>query len=655
MNVSLKQVGAKFRLQTDEGGILRQLGPRKLSKNVAEYRLAILNGEEPYDYSDDPTSPEAEAAVTAAIDSYVATQNKNIVTAQDKIDAAEADKVTQQQVIADNQAILDNPEATEEEKAAAQAAITAAEKKIASDESTITLQEKNIATYEDNIANAATKVTSVTISDVPEILTLNDSGYKTTVKADFSTRELTTIQANEKISKDTTIINSGATANLVLDLGISNAILSGNWDVVTVKSVANLTIGTNVKVHEIVIEKGTAKVNNAYVGDNVDNVLEKGGKVVANDPIEATSATSFISNPRIVTVSRGKELSVKNTAFGALTLGHFDFQNNGAVELTGTSGGIIIRGTDVLVDFNGDGSWTSLKNPTVWCGSANAKVRILGGKFFGPNSAECIYCELGLIEIFGGEFHNVPAEGEKNFLLNCKDNNYQSGKANIKVYGGRFYGFNPAANAAESVDMTTNFVAEGFKSIEVGVEESTGLTIYEVVPDSMDPFRKIKEDALVVAEDYPNARSQYFYEAELHLNNTIDEDAEFEINYLRDIHQVIIPVDDEAVTHDVVVFTHSSEGDEKEVYPGASIWGDAEVDVASLNFTFEDAFNVAKKSEFEKPHNKVITLRKPVGQYENPQYIFGNDATGLIFVDAVTGTATWIDPVDYAVSEFRSE
>ena len=36
------------------------------------------------------------------------------------------------------------------------------------------------------------------------------------------------------------------------------------------------------------------------------------------------------------------------------------------------------------------------------------------------------------------------------------------------VYGGKFYGFNPAANGAESSDMSTNFVAEGYKSVDCG-------------------------------------------------------------------------------------------------------------------------------------------------------------------------------------------
>ena len=45
-----------------------------------------------------------------------------------------------------------------------------------------------------------------------------------------------------------------------------------------------------------------------------------------------------------------------------------------------------------------------------------------------------------------------------------------------------------------------------------------------------------------------------------------------------------------------------------------------------------------------KPHSKVCVLRKAVGPKEaNVQYIFGNE-DGAVFVDAVTGDVTDVDP-----------
>ena len=163
-------------------------------------------------------------------------------------------------------------------------------------------------------------------------------------------------------------------------------------------------------------------------------------------------------------------MTFKSITSGILTSGHYVIENNAKIEFTSTSsaaaGGFMYRGLDLTIDMKGDGEYRSLTNPLFWLSDARAVVNIYGGKFFqGGNSNECIYAENGVINIFGGEFHNVKEEGKKDFLLNCLDKNYAAGTAKINVYGGKFYGFDPAANAAESADMTTNFVAEGYKSV----------------------------------------------------------------------------------------------------------------------------------------------------------------------------------------------
>ena len=104
----------------------------------------------------------------------------------------------------------------------------------------------------------------------------------------------------------------------------------------------------------------------------------------------------------------------------------------------------------------------------VWANGG--KVTIKGGKFYnnGDNS-DLIYASNGSqVEIFGGEFYaneNKGAEGTKNEhpALNIKD--ADRANTSIKVYGGKFYGFDPAKNVSEGPD--TNFVAEGYVSVEV--------------------------------------------------------------------------------------------------------------------------------------------------------------------------------------------
>ena len=495
-----KKIGEKYRIQTDKGGFLRQMGPRKLSKDRAEYRLALLNGEEPYDYVNDPTSPETSAANQATIDNYVASQDAAIATAQSKIEADNATIAEQNAaieaangVIAEQQAILDNPEATEEQKAAAQAeietqnaAITAAQKKIASAERDITLQKKKIATAKANKADAANKAPATAITEVPEVLVLDNTpkkGYD--IEADFSVNENTVIKANEKVKGGIKLNNTGEPANVTIDVGNSDITLAANsnWNEVYVKSVANdtLTVAASTHINKLIIEKGRVWVNNALISDCIDEVEIKGGKVEANPEIIASKASDFYSKPSVVKINNN--LTFKSITSGIFTSGHHVIENNAKIEFTSTSstaaGGFLYRGLDLTIDMKGDGEYRSLTNPLFWLSDAKAVVNIYGGKFFQDgNSDECIYAESGIINIYGGEFHNVKEEGKKDFLLNCFDKNYAAGTAKIVVYGGKFYGFDPAANAAESADMTTNFVAEGYKSV---YNEEEGY--YEVVKD----------------------------------------------------------------------------------------------------------------------------------------------------------------------------
>lgn len=500
VNVTLHAVGSKFRLKNELGGFLRQMGPRKLSKDRAEYRKAVLAGEEPFDYPNDPTSPAASSAAQASVDNYITQQQNAIATSQGKIETAQNTIAEQNAIIeaanttiAQQQAIIDNPDSTEEEKAAAQAeidtqntAITAAKKKIATNEKTITTETNKIATAESNIKNAADKAPAATITEVSETLVLDNSskkGWK--IEADFTKNEVTTVEANEAVEGGITIKNTGENpANLVINVGNSDVTLSTNseWNEVTVESVANdtLTVATFTHIKKLILKSGHVKVNNAFISDCIDEVEIKGGVIEANKEIVATKVGDLGGSPRVVKIE--SNLSTTYYATGILTSGHYVYENNARVDFTktgsSTAAGFLFRGSKLLVEFKGPGEWHSANNPCIWLSDFDGVIKIHDGKFFNDaNSNECIYAEKGFIEIYGGEFHNIKVEGQKDFLLNCFDANYQSGKAGIKVYGGKFYGFDPAHNAAESSEMTTNFVAEGYESV---YNEEGGY--YEVLP-----------------------------------------------------------------------------------------------------------------------------------------------------------------------------
>lgn len=137
------------------------------------------------------------------------------------------------------------------------------------------------------------------------------------------------------------------------------------------------------------------------------------------------------------------------------------------------------EGADLTIE--GDGEIVAQEaeySMAVW--ASGGKVTIKGGKFYnnGDNS-DLIYASgNALVEIYGGEFHaneNKGAAGTQNAYpaLNIKDKDRATAK--IVVYGGKFYGFNPANNVSEGPN--TNFVAEGYKSVEV----ETG--VWEVVTE----------------------------------------------------------------------------------------------------------------------------------------------------------------------------
>jgi hypothetical protein len=104
----------------------------------------------------------------------------------------------------------------------------------------------------------------------------------------------------------------------------------------------------------------------------------------------------------------------------------------------------------------------------VW--ADGGKVTINNGTFINHgDGCDLIYASNGAtVEIYGGEFKatenskEVPGTKNKFSALNIKDKDRKNSK--ILVYGGKFYGFDPSNNVSEGEG--TNFVAEGYKSVE---------------------------------------------------------------------------------------------------------------------------------------------------------------------------------------------
>lgn len=144
-----------------------------------------------------------------------------------------------------------------------------------------------------------------------------------------------------------------------------------------------------------------------------------------------------------------------------------------------TAGVLTIKGDGEIVT---EGTEDDRYGICIWCGSADAKVVIEDGKFYGGcwksdrrdlNCSPTIYVTKGVIEITGGEFKGgfgkalgttVWEDGSVKpgsyCVLNCLDSAYKSGEAKIIVKGGRFFNFNPIACGSD--DYLMSYVADGY-------------------------------------------------------------------------------------------------------------------------------------------------------------------------------------------------
>jgi hypothetical protein len=74
--------------------------------------------------------------------------------------------------------------------------------------------------------------------------------------------------------------------------------------------------------------------------------------------------------------------------------------------------------------------------------------------------------------------------------------------------------------------------------------------------------------------------------------------------------------------------------------------GDMNMQGFTPALSFNKAFNILKTSTYKLPNSRFITLRQELNAKPgNPQYIFGNDKRGLLFVDAVTGDIVQTNPL----------
>ena len=131
-----------------------------------------------------------------------------------------------------------------------------------------------------------------------------------------------------------------------------------------------------------------------------------------------------------------------------------------------------VQGKDgTLTTING-GDFEVDNGIAVWAG-AGAHMVINGGSFVNGNATtdhELIYSSGGVIDIYGGFFHNTDG----NYTLNVEDRNRATGF--INVYGGTYVNFDPSTGGQDPNNIK---VAEGYKV--VSETQANGDVWYTVV------------------------------------------------------------------------------------------------------------------------------------------------------------------------------
>lgn len=132
-----------------------------------------------------------------------------------------------------------------------------------------------------------------------------------------------------------------------------------------------------------------------------------------------------------------------------------------------------------------------------------------------------------------------------------------------------------------------------------------------------------------------------YYETVVVLSNYLDADTTFEYQSVKDVMQTKVGDHVSGFTTTVYEYEHNlAEHKDTTIVHEDAFWLE-DCDLSSYGdqlITFDEAVELALKSNFKKPHSAYIVLRKPVWKvWTNPLYIFGNDHTGLIVVDALTG------------------
>ena len=160
----------------------------------------------------------------------------------------------------------------------------------------------------------------------------------------------------------------------------------------------------------------------------------------------------------------------------------------------------------------------------------------------------------------------------------------------------------------------------------------------------------IESDMEYVVSNY--GETFVWYETEVIYNNFLDEDCDGTYESIKSVYQYEKKIDSTAF--DVKAITIWHRGDSMDVEVVDDWYAECyNLRGKDMPITFKNAYDAIMAVNLPKPHTKCCVLRDQVGPVAaNPQYIYG---VGLLFVDAVTGEVSEINPVFPDVDEEELE
>ena len=328
-------------------------------------------------------------------------------------------------------------------------------------------------------------------ASVQNVVITQETTKNLTINAMFAEGATVTSGSNAAITL-TSKNPEGEEVSVVLDApGSTVTMNNGNWvNVEASVSQNTLIINNTVHIENLNVTQGNVTVKVARQADiaNVveDYILAAGCTIdYLHDDITASNVSKLTSTGTHTLV----EDIAKNGRFAPGIFASDDIVwnlNGHNITFTNTQGyaNFLLRGS-LHLEINGEGNViNNAGDYGFWAAAEGVKIVVNGGHF--EAATHVLYAEKGTIEVNGGSFKltnpdecDKDANGNFKFLLNCKDENYTAGTANIIVRGGKFYGFNPAVTYGEP-SGPVSYVAQGYHVVE-SVED--GMKVYTVVAD----------------------------------------------------------------------------------------------------------------------------------------------------------------------------